>query len=95
MSHIIIYFYLVSQELKISILKINVDILKKYLYNITMAKVLAMAEKSMSWSYRENVILQKNYGKVTSQELLKLLPGKTLNSIYIQVSRLRKKGWRL
>jgi hypothetical protein len=49
----------------------------------------------MSWSYKENVILQQNYGKVTSAKLLEMLPGKTLNSIRIQVSRLRKKGWRL
>lgn len=49
----------------------------------------------MRWSYKENVILQKNYGKCSSEELLKLLPGKSLNSIYAQVHRLRKKGWRL
>ena len=49
----------------------------------------------MRWSYKENLILQQNYGKVSSAKLLEMLPGKTLNSIYVQVSRLRKKGWRL
>jgi len=49
----------------------------------------------MRWSYKENLILQQNYGQVSSAKLLEMLPGKTWGSIRTQVSRLRKKGWRL
>jgi len=42
---------------------------------------------------KEKELLKKHYKQVSMDELLTLLPGRTENSIYKQVSYLRKKGW--
>lgn len=47
----------------------------------------------MQWTYTERVILKENYGKISMAELQKLLPNKSIDSIYAQVKRLRKRGW--
>ena len=45
------------------------------------------------WTMKEKELLKKHYKQVSMDELLTLLPGRTENSIYKQVSYLRKKGW--
>jgi len=45
------------------------------------------------WSIRERILLKEYYYKSNEEELLKLLPGRTYNSIRKQVSYLRKRGW--
>jgi len=45
------------------------------------------------WSIRERVLLKEYYYKSDEEELLKILPGRTYNSIRKQVSYLRKRGW--
>lgn len=67
-------------------LKIVVDTRALVCHNICMV---------VHWTHNERVILTKFYGKVTSEELLKLLPGKTMDAIRSQVYYLRKRGWGL
>ena len=45
------------------------------------------------WSYNQRVILKRNYGKVSMNQLLEMLPGKSVSSVYAQVYYLRKRGW--
>ena len=49
--------------------------------------------KMKMWTMKEKELLKKHYKQVSMEELLTLLPGRTENSIYKQVSYLRKKGW--
>lgn len=49
--------------------------------------------KMKMWTMKEKELLKKHYKQVSMDELLTLLPGRTENSIYKQVSYLRKKGW--
>jgi hypothetical protein len=45
------------------------------------------------WSIRERELLRDNYYLASKEELLQMLPGRTLTSIQSQVHYLRKRGW--
>jgi len=49
--------------------------------------------KLKTWTTTEREILKANYSDIPMKELLELLPGRTVDSIYKQVSYLRKRGW--
>lgn len=42
---------------------------------------------------KEKQTLKRYYGVLSIEDLLELLPGRTQNSIYKQVSYLRQRGW--
>lgn len=45
------------------------------------------------WTMNERNLLRSHYYTKNEEELLEMLPGRTLNSIRKQVSYLRKRGW--
>lgn len=45
------------------------------------------------WTMTERNLLRDNYYLVSKEELLEILPGRTLSSITSQVHYLRKRGW--
>lgn len=49
--------------------------------------------KKKPWTQEERYILKRQYGLIPFEELLKLLPGRTEQSVYAQVYYLRKRGW--
>jgi|7_EtaG_2_1085326.scaffolds.fasta_scaffold192264_1 hypothetical protein len=49
--------------------------------------------KKRPWTVEEKQILKDNYGVLPLKDLLELLPSRTENSIYKQVSYLRQRGW--
>ena len=49
--------------------------------------------KKRPWTVKEKQILKNNYGVLPLKDLIELLPGRNENSIYKQVSYLRKRGW--
>ena len=49
--------------------------------------------KKSPWTKKERQILKDNYGLITMDELLGLLPGRTDSSIASQIYFLRKRGW--
>lgn len=50
-------------------------------------------QKLKPWSKEERMILKKNYGNIPIASLLKVLPGRSEQSIRSQVFYLRKRGW--
>ena len=49
--------------------------------------------KKRPWTVQEKQTLKNNYGVLSLKDLVNLLPGRTENSIYKQVSYLRQRGW--
>lgn len=49
--------------------------------------------KKQPWTLKEKQILKWYYGVLSIDDLCDLLPGRTQNSIYKQVSYLRQRGW--
>ena len=49
--------------------------------------------KKRPWTVIEKQTLKRYYGVLSIEDLLELLPGRTQNSIYKQVSYLRQRGW--
>jgi len=49
--------------------------------------------KKRPWTVKEKQTLKKYYGVLPLKDLVELLPGRTENSIYKQVSYLRQRGW--
>ena len=49
--------------------------------------------KQQPWSYKEKQILTNKYYMVSTDELLKALPNRTLQSCSAQALRLRREGW--
>jgi hypothetical protein len=45
------------------------------------------------WTTEEKHTLKKYYGILPIADLLKLLPGRSISSIYAKVNYLRKRGW--
>jgi len=45
------------------------------------------------WTHSERTILRDNYYIVRKEELLEMLPDRTLQSIVSQVYYLKKRGW--
>ena len=62
---------------------------------ITVKMCRLRSNKQAPWSHEEREILREFYGRVSSQDLLELLPGRTKGSIRGQVSYLRKRGWQI
>lgn len=60
-------------------------------------KIKAGSERGTKpWTIDERRILQENYGKVSTEELQDMLPGRGSNSIRSQAHWLRqKKGWKI
>jgi hypothetical protein len=49
--------------------------------------------KKRPWTVEEKQTLKDHYGVLSLKDLVGLLPGRTENSIYKQVSYLRQRGW--
>ena len=49
--------------------------------------------KQQPWSYKERQLLTNKYYMVSTDELLKLFPNRTLQSCSSQALRLRREGW--
>jgi len=49
--------------------------------------------KKRPWTAEEKQTLKETYGVLPLRDLIALLPGRTENSIYKQVSYLRQRGW--
>ena len=63
-------------------------------FNETSPIIYNMKEyQKKPWTQDERNILRNQYYCKTEEELLQLLPGRTMNSIRKQVSYLRKRGW--
>jgi hypothetical protein len=49
--------------------------------------------KKQPWTLKEKQILKRYYGVLPIDYVRSMLPGRTENSIYKQVSYLRQRGW--
>ena len=71
------------------LLKIILDILLKFRYNTRMKQY-----KKQPWTVKEKRLLSEYYYMIPTEDLLLLLPQRTIGAIRNQVNYLRKRGYK-
>ena len=71
------------------LLKIILDILLKFRYNTRMKQY-----KKQPWTMKEKRLLSEYYYMIPTEDLLLLLPQRTIGAIRNQVNYLRKRGYK-
>ena len=71
------------------LLKIILDILLKFRYNTRMKQY-----KKQPWTMKEKRLLSEYYYMIPTEDLLLLLPQRTIGAIRNQVNYLKKRGYK-